>query len=132
MLFDALNKYSYSTQSDSQIKELDEIMENAKEQAGHISENNGNIKGVEKDNTQSIRSQISSHCDPPPNVEIGIQEIDNSGKKIIYIRVPKGDNTPYTLLEHGIFVRHGSSDMHARRSEIDKLTKSDRKNGYNW
>ncbi len=43
MLFEALAKYDYSTQSDSQKKELDEIIENAKEQAEHISENKGNI-----------------------------------------------------------------------------------------
>ncbi|HHE39916.1 MAG TPA: DUF3347 domain-containing protein, partial [Candidatus Cloacimonetes bacterium] len=43
MVFEALAKYDYSTQSDSQKKELDEIIENAKEQAEHISENKGNI-----------------------------------------------------------------------------------------
>ncbi len=86
-------------------------------------DDNGNIKGVERNNTKSIRSQITHYCDPPPRVEIGMQEVERIGKKIVYIRIPKGDNPPYTLLGHGIYVRHGSSDTHPRRSEFDKLSK---------
>jgi hypothetical protein len=42
-LLDAFEKLDITTQSDSQQKELGEIIEDASEQAEHISENNGNI-----------------------------------------------------------------------------------------
>jgi len=42
-LFDAFARFDLTTQSASQQKELGEIIEDAGEQAEHISENNGNI-----------------------------------------------------------------------------------------
>jgi hypothetical protein len=90
-------------------------------------DDNGNIKGIESDITQSIRGKISDLCDPPPRVEINIQEIETEEKIIVYIRIPKGDNPPYSLIGHGVYIRHGSSDMQAKRAELDRLYKKD-----NW
>lgn len=91
-------------------------------------DDHGTVVGLQGLTPESVRSRITdlaeTRCEPVPE-GIQFQEAEYSGKKVLILQVPKGQNPPYILRRDGptsrteIYVRRGDKDRPARRPEID-------------
>jgi len=80
----------------------------------------GTIVGSQK-NVEDFQKLIHDRCDPPPK-NVKIEEKEISGKKIIVVEVPEGDNKPYqSKRDRNFYVRHAATDMKMERSELFHL-----------
>lgn len=69
-----------------------------------------------------IREWIDRRCDPPVDVAHEVTEIN--GKRVLLIHVPKGIDVPYVHRDNnGVYVRRGSTDRIASRSELQSLVR---------
>lgn len=86
-----------------------------------VDEKNGKFVSVtEPDKAkESIMNYIAQYCDPKIDVNFQYsQEL-----KVLVIEVPEGQEKPYFLKDEGVFVRHGATNRHASKSELDNLLK---------
>lgn len=93
------------------------------------------VVGIEEDRSiieQRIIESIYSSIEPKVNVDIVFKNIDE--KDIVIVRVDKGMETPYYLKKQGIYegcyVRFGSTDQKATRSQIMELSMSKKRESY--
>lgn len=78
---------------------------------------NGDIVGSQK-SAEDIQKLIHDSCDPPPR-NIKIEEKEITGKKVVVVEVPEGNDKPYqSKKDKNFYVRHNSSDMRMERSEL--------------
>ena len=70
---------------------------------------------------ETLEHEISRMISPSLNVEIDVQE--TSGKSIIRIQVPAGDERPYAIDENKIYVRDEAETSLAVRDEIVNLVR---------
>ena len=77
-------------------------------------------------NEQGVRqwfyNVIRDNCEPTPEItdnDIKIIEVD--GKKIVWIKVPAGEDKPYFVKGIGPYIRAGSSDRIMTRLELSKI-----------
>ena len=85
----------------------------------------GTIVGSQK-NVEDFQKLIHDRCDPPPK-NIKIEEKEISGKKVIVVEVPEGDNKPYqSKRDRNFYVRHAATDMKMERSELFHLLKENK------
>jgi hypothetical protein len=82
-----------------------------------------NIKGINKDYSETITNLIHSHIDPPIKVRIQYA-ISIEGKSITIVEVPEGNTKPYWLKNRGAYVRRGSTDKPISRTEVENLFKN--------
>jgi hypothetical protein len=69
----------------------------------------------------TIRSEVEKMINPP--LEIEIDEQQTQGKKVLQISVPPGDDLPYVIDDHKIYVRDETDSNLAVRDEIVALVK---------
>lgn len=77
------------------------------------------IIGFEHDKNSQIENYITGNLDPLPNFEVSNVFVNQI--PITIIEVPEGDNKPYSHRELGFFVRSGSSNRSATRTDMDKI-----------
>lgn len=65
----------------------------------------------------SLTSNLSKNCEPA--IRWTLNETTIRDEKILVIRVPEGDNKPYVLSDHGVYVRSTGSSRIALRRELD-------------
>jgi hypothetical protein len=83
-------------------------------------DDNGKAIGVyEQKLDERIHDMVRTKCDPPP--EISVEKKDFQGSTVYLVRVAEGDDKPYNLRDKGFFVRAGSTDRLATRTEMDKF-----------
>ena len=84
-------------------------------------DDNGHVVGTDPDSdTERIVEWIERKCDPPIPVSFDTLTIDE--EKVLSISVQKGNQAPYVHRDNGvIYVRRGSTDRHASRTEIQSL-----------
>lgn len=70
---------------------------------------------------ETLHNEINHRINPPLEVEIDAQE--TSGKTVIRIQVPRGDDPPYAIDDNKIYVREESETSLAVRDEIVQLVK---------
>ncbi len=70
----------------------------------------------------SISNSIGSRCDPPIKVEIESIQLEGN-IPILLIRVPKGNDGPYSFRDRGIFVRRNATNRQITRHELDEFYK---------
>ncbi len=81
---------------------------------------NGEIVGIVDTNVgERVKSWITEFCDPPIEVEYRVAYLQE--RNIGIIDVPEGENKPYLLKDKGPYVRRGSTDRSAKRSELDEF-----------
>ncbi len=68
---------------------------------------------------ESLRTEIARSINPPIEVEIDAQE--TSGKSVIRIQVPRGNDSPYAIDDNKIYVRDEAETSLAVRDEIVRL-----------
>lgn len=72
---------------------------------------------------QKIADWVETRLDPP--VTLAFETVRLDEKEVLVVRVPKGVNPPYQHRDNGVvYVRRGSTDRPARRSELDELYRS--------
>jgi len=77
----------------------------------------GDIVGTQK-SREDIQNLIHDCCDPPPE-DIKVEEKTISGKKVIIVEVPEGQDGPYqSKRDKNFYIRHNGSDMKMERSEM--------------
>ena len=84
-----------------------------------VDENNGKYVSVTepKQAKETITNFIAENCDPKIDVNFQYsQEL-----KVLIIEVPDGQEKPYFLKDEGIFVRHGATNRHVSKSELNTL-----------
>jgi len=82
-------------------------------------ENDGRIKGCFIENVDQITNLIAGNLEPKPDFEEETIRID--GKPITVVKVHKGLNKPYSHKDLGVYVRIGTTDRHATRTDLDKI-----------
>lgn len=80
---------------------------------------NCNIVGFREDSKAKISDLIDGNCEP--SIKAQVQEVKLGNLPITIVEVPEGENKPYLLNNKGVFVRRGSSDRQAKRSELDEI-----------
>jgi hypothetical protein len=70
---------------------------------------------------ETIRGEIEKKITPP--LEVGIDEHQTQGKKVLQLSVPAGDDLPYVLDDYKIYVRDETDTNLAVREEIVALVK---------
>jgi len=68
-----------------------------------------------------LKTEIAHRINPQLEVEIDVQE--TSGKSVIRIQVPRGDDPPYAIDDNKIYVREEAETSLAVRDEIVQLVK---------
>ena len=86
-------------------------------------DDNGNVKGLSENQIIRYRSKLPDLIRSwiEPQVQRVVEVIKVRGKEVIIVRVPKGDNQPYSYRDHGIYIRAGSTDRIATRDELLSL-----------
>lgn len=79
---------------------------------------NGNIVGVDGVEDEHIINIARNNCIPPVNVKIN--RFKKKGKELVEIKIPKGENTPYTG-NHRYYVKVGNTIRDATIVELIKL-----------
>jgi len=86
-------------------------------------DDNGSIIGMEGPiNEENIVNIINEKIDP--SIEVNVKEIIKEGKRIIAVIVHEGDNKPYYIRGGTAYIRRGSTDKKASRSEIEVFFKN--------
>ncbi|MEP7287701.1 MAG: RNA-binding domain-containing protein [Chloroflexota bacterium] len=77
--------------------------------------------GVDKiaENSELLRDELSKKMIPP--LDVIIDALETQGKKVIRIRVPRGDDPPYAIDDNKIYVRDEAETNLAVRDEIVRL-----------
>ena len=81
------------------------------------------VSGVQKPSeaVNQIRSEVEKKINPPLDIQIDVQLTQR--KKVLQITVPVGDNPPYVIDDHKIYVRDETDTNLAVRDEIVALVK---------
>lgn len=80
----------------------------------------GQIVGVKMKKIHDHVEQIlRSHCDPP--LQAKVEVVNVSGRQVASIRVAPGVDKPYSVRDHGIYIRSGATSRIATRYELDQL-----------
>lgn len=80
------------------------------------------IRGFRPKIEDQIPNRIISNINPVPKFHVRHESINK--KPITIVEIPKGDNKPYSHRQLGVYVRSGSTDRHATRTDLDLLYKS--------
>jgi len=89
-----------------------------------VDEYNGKYVSVDdpKKSEESIMNFIAQYCDPKIDVSFQYsQEL-----KVLVVDVQQGNQKPYFLKDEGVFVRHGATNRHVSKAELDQLLNSSR------
>jgi hypothetical protein len=83
-------------------------------------------KGVERpeEAAEAIRNEVVKAVIPRIDVDVAVHT--SEGRKILEVKVPKGNDTPYVLGNSQIFVRQESETAPAMRDEIIRLVEQGR------
>lgn len=68
---------------------------------------------------EQIRGEVQSKISPA--IKIKMEAVESSGRVIIKLEVPKGDDQPYAIEDSKIYVRVGTQTLLAGRDQIVKL-----------
>jgi len=79
------------------------------------------IRGFRPKTEDQIPNRIINNIDPVPKFHIRYESINE--KPITIVEIPKGDSKPYSHRQLGVYVRSGSTDRHATRTDLDLLYK---------
>ncbi len=79
------------------------------------------IIGFDHDKNSQIENYITGNLDPLPSFEVSNVFVNQI--PITIIEVPEGENKPYSHRELGFFVRSGSSNRSATRTDMDEIYK---------
>jgi hypothetical protein len=83
-------------------------------------DDDGNVVGSQK-SLEDVQKLIHDSCEPPPRV-VKTEEKWVSGKKVIIVEVPEGDDKPYqSKRDKNWYVRHNATDMKMERSELSHI-----------
>ncbi len=87
-----------------------------------INESNGDYISVTEPGKakETIMNFIAQYCDPKIDVVFHYSE----ELKVLVIEVPEGKQKPYFLANEGIFIRHGATNRHVTKSELEQLQKN--------
>jgi len=81
-------------------------------------DNNANVVGCRRNQTQRIEDIIASHIEP--EIHISMTEITIDEKIIAIVDVPEGIDKPYVFRNHGSYKRVGATDMQFSRLDLER------------
>lgn len=89
-------------------------------------DDNGDVKGLSKQEIQSLNQSISNatsqKIEPPIFVQTEIVEVD--GLNVLIISIPQGTNKPYGVNKDQFWVKNGADKRRATRDELFRLMQS--------
>jgi ATP-dependent DNA helicase RecG len=78
------------------------------------------IIGCELENlADRFTNIVHAHCEPAPSVTTGALTVRETN--LVVVKVNDGDDKPYTVKDHGTYVRVGATTRRANRHEMDRL-----------
>jgi len=88
-------------------------------------DDNGTVIGTyEKKFEERVQSMVRDNCEPAPKIRVEKKELRS--RTIYVVRIPEGDEKPYNLRNQGFYVRAGSTDRLASRTEMDRMYEAKR------
>ena len=81
-------------------------------------DNNANVVGCRRNQTQRIESITASHIEP--EIHISMTEITIDEKIITIVEVPEGIDKPYVVRNRGSYKRVGATDMQLSRLDLER------------
>jgi hypothetical protein len=88
------------------------------------------VIGFELKNENQIVNLITSNIEPEPIINEVKYEID--GKPLLLINIDEGNNKPYSHKQKGVYIRSGSTDRRATRSDLDEIYESKKGNNISF
>ncbi|MDH5440431.1 MAG: ATP-binding protein, partial [Candidatus Bathyarchaeota archaeon] len=86
------------------------------------------IIGFKAKSEEQMTTLISSNIDPLPEFKVQVQSINEI--PVTIVEVAEGDNKPYSHRQLGVYVRSGSTDRHATRTDLDQIYEERRQSPY--
>jgi hypothetical protein len=77
------------------------------------------IIGCELENLADRFTIVHAHCEPAPSFTTGALTVRQTS--LVVVKVNNGDDKPYTVKDHGTYVRVGATTRGANRHEMDRL-----------